>query len=212
MKKRIAIFVQHPKCSVQSANGVIKALSPHYEFKLFTKHEIEDDYFADVDIVCFPGGVGDSDSFDVLFKHHGDSIRRFIHDGGRYLGICMGAYWAGNHYLKLTSDIDVRQYIKRPGAETKRYYSRAVQCNWNGEEDRFFFYDGPAFIGNETRFKTVARYVNGDPMAIIQGNVGLIGCHLESELYWYNKPYLLRHWHEKRHSKLLLNFVNELVR
>ena len=34
---------------------------------------------------------------------------------------------------------------------------------------------------DESKFQTIARYKNGDPMAIMQGNVGLIGCHPESE-------------------------------
>jgi hypothetical protein len=49
-------------------------------------------------------------------------------------------------------------------------------------------------------------------MAIIQGNVGLIGCHPESLEYWYNDyKYIKEHWHNERHHKLLLNFVNKLV-
>ena len=48
-----------------------------------------------------------------------------------------------------------------------------------------FFYDGCVFDGDQDRFHTVARYSNGDPMAIIQGNVGIIGCHPESEEFWY---------------------------
>jgi len=47
--KTIALFLNHPKCSVQSGNGIIKALHPHYKFKIFTKHEVEDDFFDDED-------------------------------------------------------------------------------------------------------------------------------------------------------------------
>ena len=69
----------------------------------------------------------------------------------------------------------------------------------------------PAFIGDERYFETVARYTNGDPAAIIQGRIGLIGPHLESEEYWYDKPYLHRHWHNNRHHKLLKEFVDKLM-
>lgn len=209
-RKTIALFVQHPKCSVQSCNGVLKALSTYYDFKLFTKHEVEDDYFDGVDMVIFPGGVGDSDSWDILFKSNRSKIQNFVANGGRYLGICMGAYWAGHHYFGLT-DIRTEQYIKRPNTCTRRYYSKAVECNWQGSKEKFFFYDGPAFIGDESKYKVVARYSNGDPMAVIQNNIGLIGCHLESELYWYGKPYLRNHWHSGYHHSLLANFVNNLM-
>jgi glutamine amidotransferase-like uncharacterized protein len=211
MSCTIALFVQHPRCSVQSCNGVIKALGANYNYKLFTKHEIEDDYFNDVDLVCFPGGIGDADTYDHMFKYHESSVRQYIRNGGRFLGICMGAYWADKHFLDIMDGVEAKQYIRRPNTCTKRYYSKAVECNWQGDTDRFFFYDGPAFIGDERNFETIARYTNGDPAAIIQGRIGLIGPHLEAEEYWYSKPYLHKHWHHRRHHKLLREFVNKLL-
>ena len=211
MSGTIALFVQHPRCSVQSCNGIIKALGANYNYKLFTKHEIEDDYFNDVDLVCFPGGIGDADTYDHVFKYHESSVRQYIRNGGRFLGICMGAYWADKHFLDIVDGVEAKQYIRRPNTCTKRYYSKAVECNWQGNTDRFFFYDGPAFVGDESSFETIARYSNGDPAAIIQGRIGLIGPHLEAEEYWYSKPYLHKHWHEGRHHKLLREFVNRLL-
>ena len=52
---------------------------------------------------------------------------------------------------------------------------------------------------------------NSDPMAIIHKNIGLIGCHLESEQWWYDKKYLEPHWHRGIHYGLLLDFVNSLA-
>lgn len=209
--KTIALFVQHPKCSVQSTNGVIKALGNSYNYKVFTKHETEDDFFDNVDLICFPGGVGDADSYDVCFKHHERSIRQYISKGGRYLGICMGAYWADRNYLDIVDSVECKQYIRRPNTCTRRSYSKAVDCNWNGRQDKFFFYDGTAFIGDESRYEVIARYTNGDPAAIIQGKIGLIGVHLEAEEYWYNKPYLHKHWNNNQHHTILKEFVDNLL-
>ena len=211
MSCTIALFVQHPKCSVQSTNGVIKALGNGYNYKVFTKHETEDDFFDNVDLICFPGGVGDADSYTVCFKHHERSIRRYIRNGGRYLGICMGAYWADRNYLDIMDSVECKQYIRRPNTCTRRSYSKAVDCDWNGRQDKFFFYDGPAFVGDESRYEVVARYTNGDPAAIIQGKIGLIGPHLEAEEFWYDKPYLHRHWNNNQHHLLLKEFVNRLM-
>ena len=211
VKGRIALFVHHPRCSIQSVNGIIKSLEKHYVFKTFTKHEIEDGFFDDVDIVCFAGGIGDSDAYDFLFRDNGNTIRGYIQNGGRYLGICMGAYWADRHYFNILHGTTSEQYIRRPETCTRRYYSKAIECNWNGTNDRFFFYDGPAFIGNESTFETIARYKNGDPAAIIQGRIGLVGPHLESQEFWYDKPYLHKHWHKGTHGNLLLNFVDRLM-
>ena len=211
MSRTIALFVQHPKCSVQSTNGVMNALGTNHNYKVFTKHETEENFFDSVDLVCFPGGVGDADSYNVCFKHHERNIRRYIKNGGRYLGICMGAYWADRNYLDIMDSVESKQYIRRPNTCTRRSYSKALDCNWNGREGKFFFYDGPAFIGDESRYEVVARYTNGDPAAIIQGKIGLIGPHLEAEEYWYDKPYLHKHWNNNQHHVLLREFVSKLL-
>jgi glutamine amidotransferase-like uncharacterized protein len=211
-KKTIAIFIHQPKCSIQSGNGIIKALSPHYNFKIITKHELEDDFFNDVDAVCFPGGIGDADSYDYLLKSNHAVIRNFIQRGGKYLGICMGAYWAGKLYFNILTDVEPQQYIKRPGTDTRRPHAKNIQVEWNGVPCRMFFYDGCALIGDTGKFKTIATYANGDPMAIIQNNIGLIGCHPESEPHWYKEYSWMRGlWHGGEHHKLLLKFVDELM-
>lgn len=209
MKPTIALFLHQPKCSVQSGNGVMNALDPHYKFKIFTKHGVEDDFFDDVDIICFPGGVGDSDSYDSLLKNHEKRIRKFVADGGYYLGICMGAYWAGHHYLNIT-DVKAEQYIKRPNTDTHRPHAKAMEVIWEGNKEKMFFYDGCALIGS--KFETVATYPNGDVMALIQNRIGLIGCHPESQPHWYNSySWMKKHYHNGNHHKLLLEFVDKLM-
>jgi len=79
--------------------------------------------------------------------------------------------------------------------------------SWMGEAERMYFYDGPTFIGGE--YEEVATYANGDPMAIVQGQIGLIGCHPESEQSWYWKKYMQPQWHNGTHHQLLLRFVAE---
>ena len=196
---------------MQSNNGIIKALSPYYSFKIFTRHDLEDDFFDEVDCVCFPGGLGDASSFDYLTAEHQTRIKKFLSQGGKYLGICMGAYWAGSEYFDILHDIDAVQYITRPGTDTRRPHAKALSITWNGEPHKMFFYDGCALIGNGER-ETVATYANGDAMAIIQNNIGLIGCHPESEPHWYNSySWMKSHYHNGHHHKILLDFVDRLV-
>ena len=121
----------------------------------------------------------------------------------------MGAYWAAKGYFNLLEDIKVKQYIRRPNAEVRRSYQTTVTVNWKRKETDMYFFDGCAFIGDN--FRTIARYVNNDPMAIIQGNIGIIGCHPESLDYWYEKKYMQKRWHKGHHHKLLLEFVDELT-
>jgi hypothetical protein len=216
--KTIALFVCDPKCSVQSSNGVMKALSGNYNFKLFSKNEVEQGFFDDVDMVAFPGGFGDSDSYDTILKNNKDVVVDFVTRGGKYLGICMGAYWAGKDYFNILDKVDVVQYIKRPNACTRRPHAKNMPVMWKDcygmiEPYGMFFYDGCALVGDENSpYETFATYSNGDNMAIIQNRIGLIGCHPESEQFWYDSYSWLRgRYHRGINHTLLLDFVNELM-
>ena len=212
MRGKIALFLDHPRCSVNCANGMIKALEPHYRFKIFTRHKVESDFFDDVDIVAMPGGTGDAGHYKKLMKNHQQRIKNFVANGGRYLGICMGAYWAGHHYMDILQGVKAYQYIRRPGTDTHRPHPKGMPIKWFGEDETMYFYDGPAFAGDARAFETCATYPNGDPMAIMQHRIGLIGCHPESEHGWFQKPkYMQRHWHKGRHHRLLLDFVDYLM-
>ena len=213
MKPTIALFIADPKCSVQSGNGIMQALGDDYKFKIFSKNTLETDFFDNVDMVAVPGGFGDADSFDKLFKHNAPRVKQFVKQDGRYLGICMGAYWAGSHYLNMLNGIDAVQYIRRPNTDTRRPHAKAQQVFWNGEEEHMFFYDGCALVGPKINLCEIwSTYPNGDPMAIIQNKIGLIGCHPESEHFWYDSySWMRKHWHEGRHHALLLDFANRLM-
>lgn len=212
MKGRIALYVNHPFCSMDCANGIMSALYPDYSFRIFQEDHVCPEFFQDIDIVAFPGGIGDSDKYYGFFKRKkANMIADFVERGGRYLGICMGAYWAGPEYFDILHSIKTEQYIKRPEADVRRSFEGTAPVIWNGEQEQMYFYDGTAFIGNRNLFRTIATYTNGDPMAIMQNRIGLIGCHPESEQSWYEKPYLVPHWHQGRHHNLLKQFVNELM-
>jgi len=212
MKPTIALFLYDPKCSIQSGNGIIKALQNNYNFKIFGINELEDDFFDGVDMIAVPGGIGDASSFTRAFKYSGEQVKKFIANGGAYLGICMGAYWAGKNYFGILDDVDAVQYITQPGADTRRPHAKAIDVIWNQHPERMFFYDGCALVGDTTKFNTVATYANGDAMAITQGRIGLIGCHPESEPHWYKSySWLTGQYHNGQHHTLLLDFVNELI-
>jgi hypothetical protein len=211
VKPTIALFIHDPRCSVQSGNGIMQALGNNYNFKLFSRNEVEDVFFDNVDMVIVPGGFGDADSYDTLFKNNSKAVRQFVRQGGRYLGICMGAYWAGRHYLNILDSVDAVQYLKRPGADTRRPHAKYMPVTWQGEADHMYWYDGCALVGDQRKFTTVATYANGDAMAIIQNRIGLIGCHPEAEQFWYDEySWMRRHWSGGHHHKLL-EFADQLM-
>ena len=211
MKPTIALFLYDPKCSVQSGNGIIKSLSKHYNFKIFGTNALEDNFFDDVDLIAVPGGFGDASSFKRAFKHNKKRIIEFVAEGGKYLGICMGAYWAGRHYFNILKDVDAVQYIRQPKTDTRRPHAKNISIKWKGTLTNMFWYDGCALVG-DGKYKTVATYANGNAMAIIQNNIGLIGAHPESEEFWYDSySWMKGKYHDGEHHKLLLDFVNQLM-
>lgn len=217
MKPRIALFQNHPECSRQCVNGMIEALRNDYELIICSEEFFTKENLKEVDAVAFPGGIGDADSYYTFFKRrHGNAVAEFVDRGGKYLGICMGAYWAGSNYFDILQNCEPVQYIRRDTADIRRPYGTVAEVDWLGEKEHMFFYDGCAIIGNRnvdgTLFDVYGRYSNGDPMAIIQGRIGIIGCHPESEQFWYNQyKYIDKYWHEGRHHKLLLKFVDDLI-
>jgi hypothetical protein len=211
MKPTIALFIYDPKCSVQSGNGIIRALQSHYNFKIFGKNELEKVFFDDVDMIVVPGGLGDASIYETAFRYNAQPVRDFVAQGGRYLGICMGAYWAGSHYLNILDSVDAVQYITRPGTDTHRPHAKNLDVHWNHVPQKMFFYDGCALVGDRTKFRTMATYMNGDAMAIQQNRIGLIGCHPESEQFWYDSYSWMRgRYHRGVHHKLLLEFVDQM--
>jgi glutamine amidotransferase-like uncharacterized protein len=208
MKPTIALFLYDPKCSVQCGNGMIHALQSDYNFKIFSINPLEDNFFDDVDIIAVPGGIGDAASFERAFKHTKHRVKKFVQDGGKYLGICMGAYWAGQHYFDILDNVDAVQYITQPGTDTRRPHAKDLNVTWNGIDTTMFFYDGCALIGNG-QYDTIATYSNSDAMAIIQKNIGIIGCHPEAESFWYDGYTWMRGKYASKHH-LLLDFVNQL--
>jgi hypothetical protein len=215
MKPSIALFIHHPECSKDCCDGMIQALSPKYNITLFTEAECSIEKLRPFDIVAFPGGIGDStESYNRFFRRRAQqAVADYVDQGGRYLGICMGAYWAGSYYFDILDGVDAVQYIKQPTADIRRPYSTVATVTWMGTEQEAFFYDGCTFVGDRSKFTTIATYANNQPMAIIQNRIGLIGCHLESTKYWYQKPrkYISNKWHHGLHHLLLLDFVDHLM-
>jgi len=216
MIKTAAIFVDHPRCSIAGVNCITDTLRSQFKFKIFTRHQVLDNFFDDVDLIIIPGGFGDADSFKHSMKHHKKRIREYVKNGGRYLGICMGAYWAGSHYLKILKDVDCVQYIKRPGADTRRPHAKNIEVTWNGRKQRMFWYDGCSIIGTgigSSKFDPIATYSNGDVMAGYQGRIGLIGTHPEAEKDWYDQySWMKKIWSEDNINKqLLLEFTEQLI-
>jgi len=208
MRPKIGLFHKHPHASAHCCIGMLQALGDQFRVELLGIEDCTARRMKSMQLVAFPGGVGEADEWSQMFQDRAGEVRTFVQKGGAYLGICMGAYWAGPGYFDLIPGLQVDQYIKSPEAEIRRSYMTTADVDWMGTEENMFFWDGP--VMNEVG-EVVARYKNGRVMALRHGKVGLIGCHPESQQSWYEKKYMRARWHGGRHASLLQAFTWTLL-
>jgi len=215
-KFNVAIFRHNPEASGHCTDALIKALSPEYEINVINETQLTPHNLKKFVCIIFPGGIGEAKAWKRILKPYRFIIQQYLAQGGHYLGICMGAYWADQECFNILDGIKVDQYIKVPSAEIKRSYPTVAEIKWRGEAEYMYFYDGPTFYKYMTNqpikpFEVIATYQNGMVMALIQGKVGLIGCHPESAQGWYEKPYMSRLWHDGEHHEMLRDFLDRLL-
>ena len=70
----IAIFSNHPECSDDCIEGMRQALSGSYTIKTFTVDECNAKTFDGVDMIAFPGGIGDASSYDEFFRRRAQNV------------------------------------------------------------------------------------------------------------------------------------------
>jgi glutamine amidotransferase-like uncharacterized protein len=113
------------------------------------------------------------------------NVRGAVQDGLNYLGICAGAFIAGNspyNGFNLTSGVRFPFY----GSESRGIRKAAVQITTaDGSSLEQYWEDGPQLTGWG---EVVARYTDGTP-AVVQGKVGggwvvLLGTHPEAPESW----------------------------
>ena len=138
-----------------------------------------------------PGGDGSVAEASVrLTAGEQHAIAAWVRAGGRYLGICQGAYLAGSDPgMGLLSPADTGEYIASRGATTTRPEDALVPLRWEGRTVYAYFQDGP-YVGDDlTGVTVIARYTNGRVAAAAKnvgaGRVAVIGTHPEAPLRWY---------------------------
>jgi len=209
-KPKMALFLNHPECSAQCAVGMHEALYTNFNIEFFNNTEFNSKTFKNADIIAMPGGIGDSETFHTYIGDNKYYVQEAIANGKRYLGICMGAYWADTDYFGILNDVRVTQYIKSPNTCTRRPHAKHMPITWDNHQTNMYFYDGCTYSGSN--FTTVARYSNNWPMAIMQDRIGLIGCHPEADRHWYEDySWMSKCWDGGKH-RYLLEFVDNLMR
>lgn len=127
-----------------------------------------------------------------------DAIRTFVENGGRYLGVCAGAYlaakdvlWQGHTYpypLVLFDGIaegslpEVAGWPKAGGVRVKVTAAGRRRGIGLADKHDFLYKGGPKFVGG-TNVEVLAKYPNGSAAIIVRpfgkGEVVLTGIHFE---------------------------------
>ncbi|RYZ94687.1 MAG: hypothetical protein EOP11_25990 [Proteobacteria bacterium] len=142
-----------------------------------------------------PGGEDISAPAEGWAPSELSAIRAYVREGGRYLGFCLGGYWASHerHWPGVIPGFQALDLLPVPVhsySETKE--SRIERLRWHNGHYRFgFFQDGPDFgqpTGNEQVF---ARYDNGTIATAIYrvgaGKVAVSGPHWEAAEDWFDE-------------------------
>ena len=137
-----------------------------------------------------PGGADDVDAAWNAVSPITSALRTWIHDGGAYLGCCMGGFLAGRDPGFDLLPGDAMEYSTSPGATVPDNADALVTVTWQGQPRTIYFQGGPAFAVNAGLDDTIlAYYSNGLVAAGVfgfgRGAVGVTGPHPEAPLSWY---------------------------
>jgi hypothetical protein len=159
----------------------------HFDFVAVNSNQFNkmtDSQFAAYRLLIIPGG-NFADIGNGLTAATTANIRKAVMGGLNYLGICAGAFFAGNspyNGLNLTDGVRFPFYI----LENRNIRKAAVAIEVAGSATvDHYWEDGPALMGWGD---AVAKYQDGTP-AVVQGAVGqgwavLSGVHPEAPDSW----------------------------
>jgi glutamine amidotransferase-like uncharacterized protein len=157
------------------------------------QHSLNAASLARLDVYVQPGGSDDlGETLDALSSGQIDALRRFVSRGGRYLGICAGAYLAA----RFTSKAEGRPAfglvpIDEMPAEVETAAASLVAIRWGAQRRIVYNQSGP-HMGTRAPggMRVLARYIATRHIAALTGRSGrgrvvLIGPHLEADESWY---------------------------
>lgn len=193
---RVAVYRGPAACETcpEAAKRAVENAGERYRVDFVGPDErvdISNTSLARYDVYVQPGGGQDiRGALDSLGDDRVDAIRRFVERGGRYVGLCMGAYLADASGIGLVAQ-DLNSEVGRPGFPIKTIEDAAISVRWADRKDKVFYQDGPYLQPQplDKRFRAIATYENGDLAAARysfgKGIVVLSGPHPEAEKSWF---------------------------
>jgi glutamine amidotransferase-like uncharacterized protein len=124
------------------------------------------------------------------------AIRDYVRNGGRYLGFCLGAYWAGDWPGVVPGFRSLGMLPAHVLAHSKTIEDRVEKIYWQGAPRYAYFQDGPSFLlSRPGDVQLFATYANDNTAAVFisrfgGGKVAVSGVHLEAPPSWYKDSHL----------------------
>lgn len=193
---RVAVYRGYASCDncSETVKSAIENIDSRYRVDFVGPGEridISTESLAGYDIYVQPGGGQDiPGALNSLGDDRVAAIQSYVAHGGRYLGLCMGAYLADASNIGLIPH-DLDSEVGRPGFPVKTIDDEAVAVRWDGRRESVFFQDGPYLwpASGDAGFREIARYENGDLAAARyshgKGLVVLTGPHPEADEAWF---------------------------
>ncbi|MFC4018405.1 BPL-N domain-containing protein [Micromonospora sp. GCM10011542] len=153
------------------------------------KRQISRSTLSEAAVYAQPGGGNVNPAWRRM-RDYAEEIRGFVHDGGHYLGFCLGGYLAADNPGFGLINAKVGQYISTDGASVDSTDDVVIAVRWRGRVRHMYFQDGPTFALRSGAPGTVlATYDTGAAAAVVTtfgaGRVGLVGPHPEADRSWY---------------------------
>lgn len=195
---RVAVYRGPASCEdcSETLKAAIERLSPRYRVDFVGKDEridITPATLSGYDVYAQPGGGQDiPGALASLGDSRIDAIHDYVAHGGRYLGICMGAYLASASGLGLIPH-ELDSEVGRPGFPVTTSDDAVVSVQWQGRKETIFYQDGPYLLrpAKDPGFRTIATYANRDIAAarytLGAGLVVLSGPHPEADDAWFEE-------------------------
>jgi hypothetical protein len=136
---------------------------------------------SNVSLIAFPGGnLSEKKLFKKLSLNDKSNIINYVKNGGRYIGICLGAFIAGKNMFGFSQN----DFQQKNNMDT----AQLTTVTFLGKYRKVYVEEPPEF-GKDTKNKTVLSYfLDGTVNIFIQdyykGKVALIASHPEADETW----------------------------
>lgn len=149
---RVAIY-DFPKSKSSGPEHLMKFLTPNYGFQstIVSPAEIRDGALQNYDVLICPGGSGSRQAKEL--KEEGrTAVRKFVRNGGGYVGICAGAYLASTHYQWSLGVINARVWDRAHWARGKKHVSISLTpsgrevLSQSKEKFNIYYANGPLLV------------------------------------------------------------------